>query len=250
MTNELDPRRGPPLFDGVSSERPNPPVTRPGLRETLRADAGRYIDLELEPSRLAVARALLANEGVWPLFAYRLGRWLIDERPHTRGPRRLLHALLWVVQFSVQTASRWLFDIRLDLRADIGPGFYVGHFKSIYVGPGVRIGRECNIGQMCFVSANGGPGGGAPVIGDRVYLGVGSKVLGPLRIGSDVALGANTVPFEDVPDMAVVVGNPARVVSLKGSEDFISIKKRDGAPGSDRRAPVPEKPSGGVQLQA
>lgn len=224
--NELQSRMGESPFD---------PPAPAGLRETLRADIGRYIDLDLNPSRLAIARVLLANEGVWPLFAYRLGRWLMT-RPFSRGPRRWAYALLWAVQFCLQTGSRWLFDIRLDLRADIGPGFYVGHFKSIHVGPQVRIGRDCNIGQMCFVAATDGPGGGAPVIGDRVYLGVGAKVLGPLRIGSDVALGANTVPFEDVPDRAVAVGNPARVVSLNGSEDFISIKKRDCAPGAARPA--------------
>ncbi len=229
--NQLDPRRSRPLFAGARTG--DPPASPLTLRELLREDVGRYIDLDTRPSRLAILRALLQNEGVWPLFAYRLGRCLMVQRG--RGLSRLWVWALWCVQFVLETASRLLWDIRLDLAADIGPGFYVGHFKSIYVGQGVRIGSHCNIGQMCFVAATPE---GAPVIGDRVYLGVGAKVLGPLRVGDDAALGANAVVLEDVPASAVVVGNPARVVSMKGSLDFISIKKRDRELGPSRLTAV------------
>jgi serine O-acetyltransferase len=57
--------------------------------------------------------------------------------------------------------------------------------------------------------------------------------MGGVRVGSDVAVGANAVILEDVPDRAVVVGNPAKVINYAGSEDFISIKKRD-----DRNVPL------------
>jgi serine O-acetyltransferase len=230
--NQLDLRKTtPPLFEDRDLppqwSPPPPPPARLGLFEVLREDLGRYVDLELRASKVQVLRALLDNEGVLPLFAYRLGRWLLEQRG-ARGLRRALFAVLWLVQGALETVGRLLFDIRLDLGADIGPGFYVGHFKSIYVGPGVRIGRSCNIGQMCFVCASAS---GSPVVGDRVYLGVGAKVMGRVRVGDDVAVGANAVVLEDAPAKAVLVGNPARVVSFKGSEDFISIKKRDGALG-------------------
>jgi serine O-acetyltransferase len=126
---------------------------------------------------------------------------------------------------------RFTVDIHLDVQSEIGPGLYVGHFKSIHVGPGVRIGSECNIGQMCFLGgAERGCAPGTPIVGDRVFLGVGSKTMGGVRIGNDVAIGANAVILDDVPDRAVVAGNPAKVVSHAGSEDFISIKKRDRDP--------------------
>ena len=60
-----------------------------------------------------------------------------------------------------------------------------------------------------------------PIIGDRVYIGPGAKLFGKIRIGNDVAIGANAVVTKDVPDNAVVVGVPAKIISYKGSSDFI-----------------------------
>ena len=52
------------------------------------------------------------------------------------------------------------------------------------------------------------------MIGDNVYIGVGAKVLGNIRIGNNVKIGANAVVIKDVPDNATVVGVPARVVKI------------------------------------
>ena len=51
-----------------------------------------------------------------------------------------------------------------------------------------------------------------PTIGDRVFIGTGAKLLGPITIGDDVRIGANAVVIDDVPAGATVVGAPARVV--------------------------------------
>jgi serine O-acetyltransferase len=50
-----------------------------------------------------------------------------------------------------------------------------------------------------------------PTIGDRVYIGAGARILGPIRVGNDVSVGANAVVLEDVPDRSVAVGVPARI---------------------------------------
>ena len=116
---------------------------------------------------------------------------------------------------TLEVALRFFSGIDLDSQAEIAPGFHVGHFGSIYVGPGVRIGRDCNISQMCFIAA--GEDGGAPVIGDHVYLGAGCKIVGNVRIGDGAAIGANAVVVEDVPPNGVVAGVPAQLISHKGS---------------------------------
>ena len=88
--------------------------------------------------------------------------------------------------------------------------------------PDARIGRNCNINHGVTIGTTyGGKFPGTPVIGDNVYLGPGSKVIGGITIGNNVAIGANAVVTAPVPDNAVAVGVPARVVSDKGSVDYI-----------------------------
>jgi serine O-acetyltransferase len=52
-------------------------------------------------------------------------------------------------------------------------------------------------------------------IGDNVFLGVGSKVVGSVTIGNDVVVGANAVVVDDLPDGAVAAGNPARILKIR-----------------------------------
>jgi serine O-acetyltransferase len=53
-----------------------------------------------------------------------------------------------------------------------------------------------------------------------VYLAPGAKVIGPITIGNEVAIGANAVVTKDLPDKAVAVGVPAKIISYKGNADF------------------------------
>ena len=55
-------------------------------------------------------------------------------------------------------------------------------------------------------------GGGAPTIGDNVYIGPGAKIFGAIHIGNNVRIGANCVVFEDVPDNATVVLPKPRII--------------------------------------
>jgi serine O-acetyltransferase len=125
---------------------------------------------------------------------------------------------------ALQTAVRIMTGIHLDVDAAIGPGFYIGHHGSVFVGPGVSIGRTCSIGQMALV-AQAGPEGrrGTPSIGDRVFLGAGCKVLGGVTVQDGAAIGSNAVVLTDVPQNAVMVGVPARVVGYAGSRDHIYL---------------------------
>ena len=56
------------------------------------------------------------------------------------------------------------------------------------------------------------PGGGSPTIGNNVMFGTGCKVLGHIKVGSNVVIGANAVVTHDIPDNSVVVGIPAKVI--------------------------------------
>lgn len=153
------------------------------------------------------ARLLGSNYGLQAMFVYRLGRWLLrTERRYYLWP---LLPLGWPLYYLLSRYIRAAFGIRLDLSADIGPGFYIGHFGAIHIRR-CHIGANCSIGSMTDIApAANGPG---PVIGDRVWIGAHVRIIGKYRIGSGATVGAGTVVRSDVPDRALYLGTLARVV--------------------------------------
>ena len=159
-------------------------------------------------------RQLTGGEGFRFLFWMRTCSYV---RPHP-----VLRLLFYPIAKIMWKHYTYKFGISIPYSAHIGPGFYIGHFGGIVVSHRARLGRDVNISQGVTVGlTNRGRRKGAPVIGDRVYLGPGVKVVGAITIGSDVAIGANCVVTDDVPDGSVVVGVPGRVISEDGSEAYV-----------------------------
>ena len=98
---------------------------------------------------------------------------------------------------------------------------------------------DCNLSQGVTIGIGGrGERRGVPRVGDRVYFGPGAKVFGPIVVGDDVAIGANSVVNRDVPPRAVAVGVPFRVVSLEGSFDLVVTGDEGSARASEpQRSP-------------
>ncbi|HPC94050.1 MAG TPA: hypothetical protein PLU87_03845 [Sedimentisphaerales bacterium] len=115
------------------------------------------------------------------------------------------------------------YGISIPHTTDIGPGLFIGHWGGIVVNDRVIIGRDCNLSHGVTIGRrNRGRFKGCPRIGDRVYVGPGAAIIGSVCVGSDVAIGANAVVVDHVPDNAVVVGNPAYVVSARGSDGYVN----------------------------
>lgn len=179
----------------------------------LHWDLARYRERLGRPA-LAI---VLLFPGFQALALYRISRWL-----NTRG-RRGLHwwpviALEALVTRLVEIAT----GIYISPNAQIGPGLYFPHFGCIFIGDRTVIGRNCDIYQGVTIGYSGRRGqGGYPVLGDRIVVAAGAKVLGPLRLGDDVVVGANAVVTKGAADRAVLIGIPARVHSHAGSFDLI-----------------------------
>lgn len=120
-------------------------------------------------------------------------------------------------------AARLLSQIARFLTGiEIHPGAKLGNSILIDHGMGVVIGETAEIGDRVVIyhgSTLGGTGKDTgkrhPTIGNDVFIGSGAKILGPINIGSNSKIGANSVVLNDVPEGATVVGVAAKVVKLK-----------------------------------
>jgi serine O-acetyltransferase len=116
---------------------------------------------------------------------------------------------------------RYGFDI--SPRTQIGPGLYIGHFGGVVVSPEATLGSNVNIAQGVTIGATSrGPRMGAPTLQDRVWVGAHAIIVGKITIGNDALIAPGAYVNFDVPSGSVVLGNPGKVVSQKGSAGYIN----------------------------
>lgn len=102
----------------------------------------------------------------------------------------------------------------------IGPnccdkGLSIAHIGTIQINGEAKVGKNLRIQEGVNVGAGRG---GAPTIGDNVFLGSGCKVIGGIKIMNDCAVGANAVVVKDVLEEGITVaGVPAKKISNKNS---------------------------------
>jgi serine O-acetyltransferase len=189
------------------------------MLDNFRADIERYIALQ-QKSWLYL---LVARQGLWALAEYRFSRWV-----HTSVNVPLVRQILKVFCFIWHKLIEITTGIDIPNQVEIGKGLYIGHFGGIILNADVKMGENCNLSQGVTIGVGGrGENSGSPKLGDRVFIGPGAKIFGSISIGNDVAIGANAVVTKDLPDNAVAVGVPAKIVSYKGSKDFIIYRKQN-----------------------
>lgn len=148
---------------------------------------------------------LLTNPSFKITFWYRIGRYLLLNN------HRFLLAFVKLIHRHHETK----YGIQVSFSNDIGGGLCFAHFSCIVIDC-EKIGKNLTIYQGCTIGAVHGKG--EPTIGDNVVMYAGAKVVGKIKIGNNIVIGANAVVLEDVPDNAVVVGVPGKVVSLNASK--------------------------------
>lgn len=115
-------------------------------------------------------------------------------------------------------------------RLIVGEGTFIGEFNNIRATGGeIRIGKYCNISQHCSLVASNhltkrniyishqawDEERIGIVIGDDVWIGSNSVVLPGVRIGNGAVIGAGSVVTKNIPENAICVGNPARVIKYR-----------------------------------
>ena len=138
---------------------------------------------------------------------------------HYRGRNKLL--FYFYFHWLRRIKYRYGFDI--SYRTKIGAGLYIGHFGGIVIHGDAVIGSNCNLSQgMTIGVLNRGRNIGVPTIGNGVFIGPGSVILGGITIGDDVLIGANAVVSQNVPDHSVVAAPESQIISQKGTSDYIT----------------------------
>ena len=159
---------------------------------------------------LKVAREGLLSLGFWALQVYRFGhlRYRFTTKL-VRYPIALLHLMLSKI-------AEIICGVTIGVSANIGKRLIIEHSGAIVIHGNSVIGDDCIIRQGVTIGNKRlDDPFGAPVLGNRVNVGAGAKILGRVHIGNDVEIGANAVVICDVPDGAIAVGIPARIIMRK-----------------------------------
>lgn len=144
-------------------------------------------------------------QGFWAMIVYRFGRWRYGVRP---GILRKFFSLIYKVLYKfVQIIT----GIELPCEVTVGRNFVIDHFGGIIISGFARFGDNCRVRDGVVVGLSRVGENYAPTIGNNVDIGSGAKLLGPIRIGDNVIIGANAVVLCDVPDNSIAVGVPAVV---------------------------------------
>jgi len=132
------------------------------------------------------------------------------------GPRWILPAtVLYGVFYRV--AVEWFLGVELPWKTRVGPGLRIDHGQALVVNDGSVIGAGCTLRNGTTIGLKKNRDGslsGCPVLGDNVDVGANATLIGPIHIGSGAVIGGGAVVVKDVPQNAVVAGNPARVLRI------------------------------------
>ncbi|HUY00344.1 MAG TPA: serine O-acetyltransferase [Candidatus Deferrimicrobium sp.] len=159
-----------------------------------------------DPAARSLVEVLTSYPGTHAVLLYRVAHFFWEV------------GLPFVPRF-ISHIARQITGIEIHPGADIGKNFFIDH------GSGTVIGETTVIGDNVTIYQNVTLGGTSlkqekrhPTVGNNVVIGAGAKLLGPIKIGDNVRIGANSVVTSDVPPESVVVGVPGRVVARNGKK--------------------------------
>ena len=170
---------------------------------------------ERDPAARSPLEIALTYPGLHAIWLYRISHhlWGADHR----------FAAKIVAAF-----GRMMTGVEIHPGATIGSGLFTDHATGVVIGETAEVGDDVTLYQGVTL------GGTSlektkrhPTLGDRVIVGAGAKVLGPVTIGDDSRIGANAVVVKSVPPNSVVVGVPGQIVSRSHPREVPTISESD-----------------------
>ena len=160
---------------------------------------------------------ILTTQGLWALFVYRI----FSSVYKSKLPNIIKRPFLFFGVF-IQKNIEIITGITLPYSATIGKAFYIAHYGNIIIHPSAIIGDNCNISQGVTIGVSGfGELRGVPKIGDNVYIGANSVVVGKIEIKDNCIIGACSLVKESLKSNSKVLGVPARIIGTSKTNSYI-----------------------------
>ena len=164
-----------------------------------------------DPAARNTFEVLTTYPGLHALLWYRFAHWLWGL------------GLKWLARF-FSGIARWLTGIEIHPAAKIGERFFIDHGMGVVIGETAEIGDDCTLYHGVTLGGTSWQKGKRhPTLGNRVVVGAGAKVLGPIEISNDARVGSNAVVLKPVSQGETVVGIPGRVV--KQQKDDAEVRR-------------------------
>jgi serine O-acetyltransferase len=155
---------------------------------------------ERDPAARSWLAVFLCYPGLHAVMWHRMSHWLWRHK-------------FWLLGRFSSHIARWLTGIEIHPAAQIGRRLVIDHGMGVVIGETAVVGDDCYFYHQVTLGVARAIGGKRhPSVGNNVIIGAGAKVLGPIKVGDNARVGANSVVLEDVPSDTTVVGIPARPV--------------------------------------
>jgi serine O-acetyltransferase len=156
-----------------------------------------------DPAAKNALEVLLCYPGLHAVLIHRVAHWFYEKR-------------MFVLARFISQIARFLTGIEIHPGARIGERLFIDHGLGVVIGETADIGDDVLLYQGVTLGGTGNVRGKRhPTLGKRVVVGTGASVLGDIRLGDDVKVGAGSVVVHSVPDGCTVVGIPAKVVRTR-----------------------------------
>jgi serine O-acetyltransferase len=166
-----------------------------------------------DPAARSTIEILLCYPGVHAILLHRLAH-------------KLYRARVPLLPRLISQIGRFFTGIEIHPGATIGRRFFIDHCMSVVIGETTEIGDDVLVYQNVTLGGTGHERGKRhPTLGNHVVVGAGAKILGDIRIGDNVKVGAGSVVVRSVPDNSTVVGVPGRVVRTRAGNGVLEHGK-------------------------
>jgi len=153
------------------------------------------------------------TKGLFVVTFFRLANFFATKKRNT---------LFWLLGIPIVICYKlfveWILSVELQVKTDVVPGLVIYHGQGLVVSDQTKIGENVTLRHNTTIGNKQNTAGGtasSPVIGDNVDIGSNCVIIGDISVGANAVIGAGAVVVTDVPENAVMAGNPAKDIKIK-----------------------------------